>query len=143
IAPTIGSGSRVAILETPNETAEGPAAGTKHPLRFEVVTWPMAESMAEICDVSSPDTPAEAVALSIRCALAWAADETGYGRPVLASIEPLHSDGASSCVWKAHLAFPDGPDLATVRPALGGLIGSHIGAELAMDHRARNPANRA
>ncbi len=54
IAPTLGAGMRIAVLETPDESPGGPSPGTRHPLRFEVVTWPV----AELPDLADPGTRA-------------------------------------------------------------------------------------
>lgn len=83
LAPTIGAGFRVAVLETPNMTVKGePIPGSMHPNRFQIVVVPS----DGIPDLTDPSLDTEVATLTVRCAMAWAMDDLGFGRPVLASL---------------------------------------------------------
>ncbi len=86
ITPSVGAGVRVAILDIPDTDRKGePQPGTRHPLRFQVVSWPS----AEMPDLTSGETPTEVADLFARSAFAWTTDGLGYGRAVLVSAEPI------------------------------------------------------
>lgn len=131
IQPTVGAGSRIAILETPNEGPDGPVPGTIHPLRFEVVVWPM----DDFPDLAEPNLDPELVALATRCALSWTAEAAGFGRPVLLGIEPVHAPGSAASAWESKWAFPLGADLKVVREAALGSAAGSLGCEALIDHR--------
>lgn len=131
VEPTIGAGTKVVILETPNESPEGPVPGTLHPLRFEVVSWPT----EQFPDCGDPSTPPEVAALWARCAFDWAHDTLGYGRPVLLGIEALHAPDSPTAAWTSSWAWPGGPGLSVVREQTLGDVGGQLGCEALIDHR--------
>lgn len=132
IEPTVGAGTKVAILETPNETAEGPVPGTLHPLRFEVVSWPT----EQLPDCGDPSTPPAVAALWARCAFVWAHDAIGYGRPVLLGVEPLHTPDSPTAAWTSSWAWPGGPGLGIVRDQTLGDVGGQLACDALIDHRS-------
>ena len=86
ITPALGAGVRVAVLEVPDTDSAGAARpGTRHPLMFQVVTWPA----TDLPDVTNIDTAV--AALLIRSAMFWTMAANGYGQPMLESIERLTS----------------------------------------------------
>jgi hypothetical protein len=132
VEPTIGAGTKVAILETPNESPEGPVPGTLHPLRFEVVSWPT----EQFPDPGDPSTPPEVAALWARCAFDWAHDTLGYGRPVLLGVEALHTPDSPTAAWTSSWAWPGGPGLSVVREQTLGDVGGQLGCDALIDHRS-------
>lgn len=130
LSPTIGAGSKIAVLDTPNEDNEGPVPGTRHPLRFEVVVWPMGGTP----DFTDPSLDPDLVALGARCALAWACDGVGFMRPVLLGVEALHDPEEESGAWESKWAWPDGPDMTIMRESLESVEGA-FEAEVLIDHR--------
>ena len=129
VAPTLGPGFRVAILDTPNEDSNGPIPGTRHPLRFEVVVWPS----GELPDPTDPSTPVETIELFARCATVWALDTVGYARPVLLSTTPI-TDQSPVAAWMTTWAWPDGPSLTEVRSLVGDLSAA-FGCDVIIDSR--------
>lgn len=129
VAPTLGPGFRVAILDTPNEDSNGPITGTRHPLRFEVVVWPS----GELPDPTDPSTPVETIELFARCATVWALDTVGYARPVLLSTTPI-TDQSPVAAWMTTWAWPDGPSLTEVRSLVGDLSAA-FGCDVIIDSR--------
>ncbi len=112
IAPALGAGTVVAVLERPDEVGGVPAPGTRHPRRFDVVTWPAA---------SLPDPTTEAdpavVQLFAHAAMVWTLEPLGYGRPVPLGLELVTAPESPKRVWASAWAWPGGPDLRTIRQA--------------------------
>ncbi|HEX9088352.1 MAG TPA: cell division protein FtsK, partial [Arthrobacter sp.] len=58
IGPTLGTGAKFAVLDTPNlDSNNQPVPGTKHPLRFDFIKWPS----DQMPDVTDPATPKDVV----------------------------------------------------------------------------------
>ncbi|GAB2734827.1 FtsK/SpoIIIE domain-containing protein [Nocardioides pakistanensis] len=159
IAPTTGAGQRLAVLSVPNtDSQDQPVLGTRHPLNFQVVTWP-ADALP---DMAALDTAPEVASLFIQCAVVWACDATGYARPILSEVQPLGiaaapaggldtggsaDDGgdeppASAAptapgtqAWGTTWLLPDGPPFVHLRTALLGDISAQLGCEVLVDHR--------
>ena len=94
IAPTYGAGTRVAVLECPDEGPEGPIAGSVHPLRFQIAVWPV----ADLPHPEAPDARQAEIELFARCAAVWALEPLGYARLCLAALwrltpEPMPAPG--------------------------------------------------
>lgn len=86
LSPTLGAGTRVAVLSTPNIDPSGqPIAGSRHPLTFQVVQWPT----DSIPDATSLETAPEVMALFFQCAFVWVCDELGYARPIVEQVVPI------------------------------------------------------
>jgi hypothetical protein len=138
ITASIGAGARVAILESPNVDSQNqPVEGSKHALRFRVVTF-LSDDMP---DLNDPSLSQELAELLIAAAASWVSDSMGAGRWVFLDASPIHDadpddeGNVGSGAWVAHFAQPDGPDYSWMRnSALGDLSGS-AGAEALVDHR--------
>jgi len=89
IAPTLGAGAKVALLETPDAGSDGqPMPGTVHPLRFDIVYWPL----TELPDLSDPACMQDVAALFARCAFVWALEPAGYARMVLLGVQRITAE---------------------------------------------------
>lgn len=86
ISPTIGAGTRIAVLSVPNTDGNGqPLPGTRHPLAFQVVQWPADYAP----DVTSFDADPAEVELFLQCAFVWMCDASGYARPIVQQVVGL------------------------------------------------------
>jgi len=132
IAPTLGAGSTIAVLEVPDETENGPAPGTRHPLRFAVARWP---GGLPPMDVTAPGLSRTVAELYAHCAMVWALEPKGYGRPVPLGVEALSSPDSPVAVWASRWAWPAGPSLVEVRP-LAGDLSAAFGCPVLVDHRS-------
>ena len=130
IAPTLGAGMRIAVLETPDESPGGPSPGTRHPLRFEVVTWPV----AELPDLADPGTRPEVARLFAHSAMVWSLEPRGFGRPVPLDVVAITADESPRRVWRSTWAWPGGPTLTEIRPLVGD-IAARFGCPTLIDHR--------
>ncbi|WP_300265712.1 FtsK/SpoIIIE domain-containing protein [Microbacterium sp.] len=93
IAPTVGAGVRVSILFEENIDSSGQVVtGTKHPLRFSVVAWPVDFHV----DITSPDVDPDLLSLAWRCAIADGVQDVGGVQPMLLDVQPLHDPDAST-----------------------------------------------
>ena len=63
--------------------------GTRHPLLFQVVTWPA----ADLPDVADPGTDIAVAALLIRSAVFWTMSANGYGQHMLDSLDLVSAGG--------------------------------------------------
>ena len=138
LAPALGAGMAVAVLERPDEIGGLPAAGTRHPRRFDVVTWPS----ASLPDPRTEDDPA-LVQLFAHAAMVWTLEPLGYGRPVPTGIELVSDPGSPKRIWASTWGWPGGPGLQTIRqagaPGGGPLVSvfpSSFGCPVLIDHRA-------
>lgn len=148
IGPTLGTGSKFAVLSTPNLDSQGqPQPGTRNPIRFDISQWPS----DAIPDISDPSVPIDIVRELSRCALVWGADVSGAGRPILndvhllSSTEPVPADtteaGAveaaapSPAVWALTWFLPDGPPASHIRTVMSPDIADGLAAEVLVDHR--------
>jgi len=139
ITASIGSGARIAILESPNVDSQNqPVQGSKHPLRFRIVTF-ISDDMPDLNNPAIDQAEAE---LLIASAASWVSDSLGTGRWVFLDASPMHDaepdeDGNfGTGAWVAHFAQPDGPDYSWMRNSGLGELGGSIGAEALVDHRA-------
>ena len=130
IAPTLGAGMRIAVLETPDESPGGPSPGTRHPLRFEVITWPV----AELPDLADPGTRPEVARLFAHSAMVWSSEPRGFGRPVPLDVVAITTDESPRRVWRSTWAWPGGPTLTEIRPLVGD-ISARFGYPTLIDHR--------
>lgn len=93
IAPLAGAGVRVIVLFEENTDSSGqPVAGTKHPLRFSVVSWPVDVHV----DISEVDLDPELMRLAWRCAIAEGAQQSGVVQPMLLDVRSLHDPTVST-----------------------------------------------
>ena len=129
ILPTLGPGVGVCVLETPNLAATGPIPGTKHPTRFDVVTWPA----AELPDPADPELDQAVFELFARSAMVWTLEPLGFARPVLLSATRISAEGKPSA-WATTWAWPDGPSLTEIRPLRDNLQ-TVFKTEVLIDHR--------
>ncbi|MEH0110571.1 hypothetical protein V6N00_12745 [Tersicoccus sp. MR15.9] len=133
ITPTVGSGSRIAVLSVPSTDATGaPMPGTKHPIRFEVAAWP---SGAEP-DLTDPATTPEVVREFARAVLVWTADEGGLGRPIAEDAHLLTTPGEGPAAWLISWSMPDGPNAEYLRTNARAGIAANAGTQALIDHRA-------
>lgn len=120
----------VVILEHPDQGPNGPIAGTRHALRFDVAVWP--GGLPDYCD---PGTSPEEATLGAHCAMVLALEERGYGRAVPLGASRMGSPDAPRAVWQSRWAWPAGPSLAEVRP-LRGELAERFGCPVVIDHRS-------
>lgn len=83
LTPMLGSGMRLAVLETPDEGPTGPVPGTRHPLRFTIVTV----ATHELPDLTDATQDEKVVQTYAHCCFVWALEALGYGRPVPQGVE--------------------------------------------------------
>ena len=112
LVPALGAGIAVAVLEHPDEAGGQLVPGTRHPRRFDVVTWPA----GGLPDPTSEADPA-AVQLFAHAAMVWTLEPLGYGRPVPVGLELLTTPESPKHIWSSIWAWPVGPDLKTIRQA--------------------------
>lgn len=158
IGPTLGTGAKFAILDTPNlDSNNQPVPGTKHPLRFEIIRWPS----DQMPDVSDPATPKEVILELARCALAWMSESTGCARPIIDDVHPLTlpaspaapADGeegtaaapaaAGGAAWAMTWHAPEGPPASYLRNDGRGALSAAFNSQVLVDHRAMNDAGAA
>lgn len=118
IAPTLGAGMRLAVLEVPDEGPQGPIPASQHPVRFEIVSWPV----ADIPNPADPDADTEIVQLFARCAMVWALEPLGYARLCLLSLEKITENLA-----QPESVEPDAIVLANDQGDTGSQLPSEIG----------------
>lgn len=157
IGPTLGTGAKFAVLDTPNlDSNNQPVPGTKHPLRFDFIRWPS----DQMPDVSDPETPKEVVFQLARCALAWMSESTGCARPILDDVhlltipsapaaEPAEGEeapapaAAGGAVWAMTWHAPEGPPASYLRNDGRNALSSAFNSHVLVDHRAMNDAGAA
>jgi hypothetical protein len=130
ILPTLGAGMQIAVLPVPNVGPTGPMPGTKHPTSFQIVLW----DASQLPSMSDPDVNDDIAGLFASCAMVWALEPLGYGRPVLLSVEKLTDPSSPVAAWESHWAWPDGPSLVEIRP-LTSDIAAQFGVDVLVDHR--------
>lgn len=130
IAPTMGSGLRIAVLEVPEDGPQGPTPGTRHPTRFEIAAWP-SDALPDLSDQSVPD---DVAALYAHCVMVWTLEIAGYGRPVPTGITKITTDDSPHAVWRSTWAWPGGPSLTEIRPLCAD-IADRAGCPVLIDHR--------
>lgn len=147
INASMGGGSRIAVLESPNQDSQGqPIEGTTHPLRFRIVTF-VGDDMPDITD---PTTDPVLIELLIASGLSWLSDREGVGRWIFLECQPLHETSdpeptedddeeaspPGTAAWVATFAKPGGPEAKYLRDSGHGHdIASYIGGEVLIDHR--------
>lgn len=168
ITPTIGAGMEVHTLDVPDQDGQGqPIEGSRHPLRFDVASWP-AGSMP---NPSDPSVPEDLITLQARVALAIACDEGSLSpRYIFAGVQRLttaapsgprepesvegqivpwsdpngeaeadDADGElSPAVWALLWHHPDGASARDFRVRCTGAFAGAVGAATVVDHRAEN-----
>lgn len=130
IAPSLGAGMRIAVVEQPDDGPSGPMPGTVHPVRFVVACWP-----TDLPDLAGPGLDAETVELLAHCAMVWALEPKGYGRPVPLAVEALSAPDSPRAVWASRWAWPVGPSLSEIRP-LRSELAARFACPVLVDHRA-------
>jgi len=153
LTPAIGAGVKVTILNEPDIDSQGqPIPGSKHPLRFTVVAWPVDTKI----DVTDPAADLELVRMAVRAGAAAGAAGIGYPQPVLVDLQPvfttdppadaeLDDDGeprdepvTAAGVTAAYATIWDAPDVAAgdLMPAIAGAVAGALGAEAIADAAA-------
>ncbi|MGL5827764.1 MAG: FtsK/SpoIIIE domain-containing protein [Nocardioides sp.] len=133
ITPTFGGGVELAVLSCPATSPNlPPMPGTKDALEFRVVTW----STGGLPDLTDPGLDPEVAALFIECALVWAADSLGYGRPILGEVFALAEEGTDKQAFAFNVHLPDGPPMSYIRSSLRKPIATSLNTEVLVDHRA-------
>lgn len=123
-------GMRVSVLFEENVDSAGqPLPGTKHPLRFQVVTAPVDAHI----DITDPAVDEELVKLAWRCAVADAAQAAAVLQPMPLSFTALHSPDradtdteAGSAAWAIQYA----PGEAMSFPPLTDTIQAQLGVDM-------------
>jgi hypothetical protein len=151
IGPTLGTGAKFAILDTPNlDSNNQPTPGTRHPLRFDFVRWPS----DQMPDVTDPETPKEVVHQLARCALAWMSESTGCARVILDEVHLMTAPAAPAAegeeaapaggaVWGMTWFAPEGPPPSYLRGDGRGSLQGSFNAAVLVDHKAQNDAGMA
>lgn len=133
LGPAVGAGSRIAILEMPDTDRKGqPIPGTRHPRRFQVVTWP-ADDKLDLTDQALSAQP-DLAELALRCTVVWALDPLKIERPVLLS-SSLITEPGKPAAWMTTWAWPDGPGIEAAR-ALIGPLEAETGSRVLVDSTA-------
>lgn len=110
IAPTIGGGIMVAVLERPDN-----APGTRHPIRFDVIAWP------DLPDFTDPSLDPDVATYAAHSCFAWATEAAGYGRPAPLTVERITGEGSERSAWASRWAWPAGPTLVEIRAIISQL----------------------
>lgn len=131
ITPTVGAGGKLAVLEVPDEGTDGPMPGTRHPLKFQIVSW----QAADMPSMTDPDLSTEEATLVAHANMVWVLETLGYGRPVPLKLERITTDGSPVAGWQTRWAWPGGPTLNEIRPLTGDLAAG-FSCEVLVDHRA-------
>lgn len=114
ITPSLGPGMRATILNEPDTDGQGqPIPGSKHPLRFTVVAWPVDTSV----DVTAPDADQETLRLLLRTATATAAISAGWPQPMLLDMQPVFEQQSPHADDEEELDDDDSDNGAAVSPA--------------------------
>ncbi|WP_433673846.1 hypothetical protein [Microbacterium gorillae] len=144
IAPTLGAGMRVSILNEPDVDSKGQSIpGSKHLLRFTVVAWPV----DTVVDVTDPDADLDMVRMLVRTAAA--ANTGGWPQPMLLELQPAFARGAaridasgeemdgvvSAAAYETIWGAPD-VDCTDLMPVVAGGAAGYIGAEVIADKSA-------
>ncbi len=133
LGPAVGAGSRIAILEMPDTDRKGqPIPGTRHPRRFQVVTWP-ADDKLDLTDQALSAQP-DVAELALRCSVVWALDPLKIERPVLLSSSMITEPGKPAA-WMTAWAWPDGPGIEAAR-ALISPLEAETGSRVLVDSTA-------
>jgi hypothetical protein len=96
-----------------------------------VVQWPSGATP----QVAAAGADPEEVELFLDCAFAWVATESGFGRPIVASVHPLHAENSRSAAWAARVYLPDGPPMRYLRTSFIAPLSAALGCEVLVDHR--------
>lgn len=103
VLPFLGAGVQAAMLTVPDTDSQGqPIAGSAHPARFRVLTWP---ADAEV-DVNAASTQLDVVKLRVETAVFLAATEGSYPVPSLLDAAPLHTSDEGAAVWATQWTSP-------------------------------------
>ena len=133
ILPTVGSGVSLAVTSMPADDPAGqPIPGTKHPVRFQVTSWPS----DQVPDLNT-ETDEKQVALYAQAMLSSGLAGIGFGVPLLLGLQCLTADGSTGVVWASKWAWPDGPTWEVIRSnkATKSLLPGVLGCEALIDHR--------
>jgi S-DNA-T family DNA segregation ATPase FtsK/SpoIIIE len=145
IAPTRGAGMRVSVLNEPDVDAQGqPISGSKHPLRFTVVSWPVDTKV----DITDPAVDRDLVRMMVRTAAA--ANTGGWPQPMLLDITPVFVDESgegeeqeggsfSTAAYATYWGAPD-VDCTNLMPSVAGGAAGYMGAEAIADPESPNGA---
>lgn len=89
LVPVMGAGTRLSVLyEEDTDSSGQPIPGSKHPVRFTVVAWPVDTSI----DVSTPGVDDKWLRVLFRCAAAKAVETVGYPQMMLTGVDPVFVD---------------------------------------------------
>ncbi|WP_375000205.1 hypothetical protein [Aeromicrobium sp. CTD01-1L150] len=132
LSPAVGAGTTLVVLSSPNtDSSRAPVPGSRHPVRFRVVTWPSDETP----DLTDPETDQDVVTVLTDCVLAQVADELGAARPMVETATALAASETGRQAWAMRLLFPDGPTLKYVRTTMRPLIAAQLNTEVLVDDR--------
>lgn len=131
LAPALGPGIAVAVLERPDDVDGVPRLGTVHPRRFDVVTWSAAALV-------NPTTASDSgiVQVFAHAAMVWTLEPLGYGRPVPTGIKMLTTPESPKRIWSSTWAWPNGPDLRTVCLACASQFPTSFLCPMLIDYRS-------
>lgn len=89
LVPVIGAGTRLSVLHEEDTDSDGqPIPGSKHPVRFTVVAWPVDTTV----DVCAPGVDEKWLKVLFRCAAAKAVESVGYPQMMLTGVDPVFVD---------------------------------------------------
>lgn len=158
IAPLVGEGMKVAVLDEPNVGPQGPVPGTRHPVNFRVVVLPQ----HEVPSFTDPALDLEVAEIIAHCAFVWTVEPLGYGRPVALQVERIDAqpnlepepqpdpDGTGGAVspddpasvdvaepavaWRSRWAWPGGPGLEPIYKGVGNAsLAATFGCDVLID----------
>ena len=130
LAPAVGAGRDLVLLNTPMAPDGQPQPGTADPVRFRAVTW----DSSAFPDLTNPKLPAELVELAAEFALARLVDGPGYDRMLPVAIEKITTDESPTAAYQS---LWEGTHIGTLR--IGKMMGAASGmmkCKVLADHRA-------
>lgn len=164
LIPTIGTNTRLYVLPTEDlDEDDQPITGTKHPLRFRVVTM-TADGMPDLTD---PELPEDQARIALECGVVGTLMEMGAAAPIIGTIKSVvdtsepdltfeedEEDGdddeqeglpggssagrpaaSPGAAWMVQIMVPQGPPLKWMHNDAEGAISGALGCEVVVDWR--------
>ncbi|AZZ54922.1 type IV secretory system conjugative DNA transfer family protein [Rathayibacter iranicus] len=124
LMPMMGSGVRFAMLPAPDIDGDGqPIEGSRHPLRFRVITW----QQSTLPDATDPNVDRDELALFLETVVYNAVLEAKQWQPILLGVDPIFRQEGSqpTAAWASVWVSPDGTaanSLSAVRGTVSAVL---------------------
>lgn len=138
LLPLMGSGVRVALLPTPDVDSDGqPIDGSKHPLRFRVVTW----QQDTIPAVADPKVDQEELSLFLESTVYLGVLAAQQYQPTLLGITPIFTaadgDKNATAAWASYWSCNEAAASNSLNAARGE-VGNALQSEVYVDNPGGN-----